>query len=127
MPAKINSYLAEQIRAYFENKISAIELQNTISDKICDYISSGKIRGSSFIMPCGDALIGMKFGLDDFLKMIKDHKNNHINSDVALFMIDMITLHENILIEEKIGCIDNTASSITNVSDLLNWHKEIKD
>jgi hypothetical protein len=113
--------LAKTIRDYFEGCISSRDLEECILGHKEITLTTNKTRGRSVYLPSGEALNGMKIGVSETYKIHRDLCKGLISKNTCLFVIDMLTLNDELLIEDEgFNVLDNLGSKSSS-EDLEIW------
>ena len=112
---------AKIIRDYFEGHAGPLDLEECISDRAVAAITTKETRGRSIHMPSGRTLQGMKIGVSQTNKLHHDLCEGLLSENVCLFVIDVLTLNEELLLQEEGFDVLESLGSISSSEDLEIW------
>ena len=113
--------LAKTIRDYFEGYAGPLDLEDLISDRAVASITTKETRGRSIHIPNGSGLYGMKIGVNEMNKLHHDLCEGLVSKNTCLFVIDILTLNEDLLLQEEGFDVLESLGSISSSEDLENW------
>lgn len=109
------------IRDYVEGNLDVVSLDKSISASLpkCSHK-----RGQSIWLPSGKPLDGMKFEHAELYRLHRDVKAGKFEVESALFVIDMITMYREFLVNDGSIFVDEI-DGIGTPEDLSVWRERV--